>query len=156
LTDLGCRSRLTLHSAGRLFMILETVVTGALALLKTYFGLASEGFAKKLGEKLAEKTGELHGLVRGKFAADPYAVTTLERAAAKPDSDDRLAALRGILSEKLQEDPQFAARVDQLSREAQAADSHGILAIGDRNVVVGGDATGGVLNTGDNVRINSV
>lgn len=134
-------------------MVIEAVAMGAMALLKLYLGKAGEGFAKKVGEQLAEKTGELYQSIKRKFSNDPYAEKTLARAEEDPTSVDRLSALEGILKEKLSGDPDFTKQVDRLVQEAKAADTNRILVMGERNITVGGDASGTFI-TGDSNQVN--
>ena len=134
-------------------MVIEAVAMGAMAILKVFLGKTGEGFAKKVGEQLAEKAGELYQSVKRKFSSDPYALQTLTRVEENPASADRLVALEGVLKEKLGADPEFAKQVERLVQEAKTADANRVLVIGDRNVAVGGNATGTFV-TGDFNQVN--
>jgi hypothetical protein len=134
-------------------MVIEAVAMSAMAILKMLLGKTGEGFAKKVGEQLAEKAGELYQSVKQKFSSDPYALQTLTRAEENPASADRIVALEGVLKEKLGDDPEFAKQVERLVQEAKTADANRVLVIGDRNVAVGGNATGTFV-TGDFNQVN--
>jgi len=58
-----------------------------------------------------------------KFKGDSYAEQTLARAKEMPESEDRQMALKGILAEKMKEDPDFAEEVKKLFDEINKEDS---------------------------------
>ena len=60
----------------------------------------AEAFSKTAGDRLAGKAADLLQTVTGKFRGDSYAEQTLARAREAPESDDRQAALKGILAER--------------------------------------------------------
>jgi hypothetical protein len=132
--------------------MVETITLGAMAILKLYLGKTGEGFAKKVGEKLADKAGELYQSIKSKFKSDTYAEATLARAEADPTSADRLSALEGVLKEKLNGDRDFATILERLIREAKEDDTNQVLVIGERNIAVAGNATGTFI-TGDSNRV---
>jgi hypothetical protein len=129
-------------------MVIEAVAVGAVAILKQYLSKSGEGFAKKVGEKLADKVGQLYHSVKSKFENDPDAKKTLAWTEEDPNSTARLSALEGVLSEKLRSDPNFAMELDRLVQEVKAADTQKMLVVGERNITVGRDANG-VFITGD-------
>jgi len=55
--------------------------------------------------------------VANKFRGDSYAEQTLTRAQEMPESEDRQMALKGILAEKMKDDPDFAEVVKKLFDE---------------------------------------
>jgi hypothetical protein len=134
-------------------MVIEAVTVGAIAILKQYLGKAGEGFAKRAGEKLADKAGELYQSIKRKFQDDPYAEKTLARAEENPTSAERLSALEGVLKEKLGADRDFATLLGRLVQESNAVDVNRVLVTGDRNITVGRDATGTFI-TGNRNRVN--
>ena len=79
-----------------------------------------EAFSKTAGEKLAGKVADLVRAVSGKFKGDSYAEQTLARAKEMPESEDRQAALRSILAEKMKEDSGFAEDVKKLLDEMKS------------------------------------
>jgi hypothetical protein len=129
-------------------MLIETVAASAIAILGPYLAKAGESFAEKAGETLAEKAGALYRAIKDKFKSDSDAEQTINLVEAKPDSKPRLATLEEVLTEKMKEDPDFATTVNRLVAEAKAADSGGVFVFGDRNIAVGGDASGTFI-TGD-------
>jgi hypothetical protein len=66
------------------------------------------------GDKLGAKVAELCQAVVDKFKGDSDAEETLALARKKPESKGRQSALEEVLAEKLQADPDFAARVKKL------------------------------------------
>lgn len=130
-------------------MIIETVAASAIAILAPYIAKAGESFAEKAGEKLAEKAGALYQAIKNKFKSDTDAEQTIALVEAKPDSKARMSALEEILTDKMKEDPDFAATVNRLVEEAKEADSNKVLVFGQRNIAVGGNVSGSTLITGD-------
>ncbi len=78
----------------------------------------AESFSKTAGEKLAGKVAEICRTIETKFKGDSYAEETLARSKDKPESEDRQAALKGVLAEKMVEDRSFADQVTKLVEEA--------------------------------------
>jgi len=130
-------------------MSVQAIAVAATALLGPYLAKAGEAFAKKAGEKLAEKAGALYQAVKKKFKGDAYAEQTLARVEEKPELEGRQAALKEVLTEKLEEDADFAETVRRLVEEAKAADTRNVIAFGERSVAVGGDVSGSTIITGD-------
>ena len=130
-------------------MIVETLAVSAMVVLKQFLGKSGEGFAKKVGEKLADKVGQLYQSIKIKFQSDPDATKTLEWVEEDPTSAARVSALEGILKDKLSHDEGFQKEIERLIGEIRAEDTGGQLVLGERNVTVGRDATG-IFVTGDN------
>lgn len=130
-------------------MIVETIAAGAAAVLGPYLAEAGKGFAKKAGEALAEKASNLYQTIKAKFADDPDAEQALALVESKPDSKGRLLTLKEVLAQKMNGDPEFAEAVNRLVVEARKSDVHNVIAIGERNVAVGGDAIGSTIITGN-------
>ena len=134
-------------------MIIETVAASAIVILAPYLVKAGESFAEKAGEKLAEKAGALYQAIKNKFKSDNDAEQTIALVEAKPDSKARMSALEEILTEKMKEDPNFAATINRLVEEAKEADSRKVLVFGERNIAVGGNVSGSTLITGDSNQV---
>lgn len=130
-------------------MDIQAISTAAIALLSPYLAKAGEAFAEKAGEKLAEKASALYQAIKKKFEGDAYAKQTLARVEEKPESEGRKATLQEVLSEKLEEDADFAEVVRHLVEEAKAADTRKVIAFGERSVAVGGDVSSSTIITGD-------
>lgn len=130
-------------------MPIETVAAAAISILVPYLSEAGKGFAKKFGEKMAEKAGDLYQAIKNKFAGDAYAEQTLGRVEEKPDSETRKSTLEEVLAEKLQEDTDFAQLLQRLIDEAKAADTKNVFAIGERSVALGGNLQNSTVITGD-------
>jgi len=62
---------------------------------------------------------ELISSVSDKFEGDAYAEKTLARANEDPESEDRQVALKGVLADKMKEDPNFAKKVEDLMKKVQ-------------------------------------
>jgi len=87
------------------------------AIAAPFVAKGAEAFSKTAGDRLAGKAAELLRAVSGKFKGDPNAEQTLARAKEMPESEDRQSALKGILVEKMKEDPGFAEDVKKLLDE---------------------------------------
>lgn len=84
-----------------------------------YLAKGADAFSKTAGEKLGGKVVELCQTIENKFKGNAYAEETLARAKEKPESDERQAALKGVLAEKMEEDSDFAQNVSNLVKEVQ-------------------------------------
>ncbi len=100
-------------------MDIQTVATTTLILLSPYLSKAGEAIAENLGEKLAEKVSGLYQTLQEKFRGDDYAEQTLARLEGKPESEGRQAALKEVLIEKMEADPDFAEQLRQLVEESK-------------------------------------
>jgi hypothetical protein len=90
----------------------------SLAVLATPFlAKGAEAFTKTAGEKLGGKVVDLCQAVADKFKGDSYAEQTLARAREMPESEDRQSALKGILTEKMNADSDFAEEIRKLMDE---------------------------------------
>lgn len=90
------------------------------AIAAPFIAKGAEAFSKTAGDRIAGKAAELLQAVSGKFKGDSYAEETLARARRLPESDDRQAALIGILTEKMKEDPVFAEEIGELLDETKS------------------------------------
>jgi len=79
---------------------------------------AAEEAGKKFGTTAWDTAKALYEAVRGKFTADTYAEETLKRAAEKPESEGRRAALAEVLAEKAEADQEFGKQLTQLTQVA--------------------------------------
>jgi len=131
-------------------MIVETIATGAIAVLGPYLAEAGKGFAQKAGETLAETASSLYGMIKAKFTGDSDAEQALAVFEAKPESPGRVLALKEVLTEKMNSDADFAAAVNKLVEQAKSSDSRNLIVFGDRNIATSGDVTGSTFITGDN------
>lgn len=89
------------------------------AVAAPFVAKGADVFSKTAGEKLGGLVGDLGKAVVDKFKGDPDAEQTLSLAQKKPDSEARQGALKEALAEKLEEDPDFAERVQRLVDELQ-------------------------------------
>jgi hypothetical protein len=78
-----------------------------------------EAFSQAAGEKAAEKLDEFCSAIKAKFKGDSYAAQTLARAKEEPESEERIAALKGVIIDKLDEDSSFAEQMGQLIKELE-------------------------------------
>jgi len=79
-----------------------------------YLAKGADAFSKTIGEKIAGKVVELCQTVGNKFKGDSYAEQTLARAGEKPDAKGRQIAVKAVLAEKMEADPNFAEEVRKL------------------------------------------
>lgn len=98
-------------------MVLDPVNLAALA--APFLAKGAEAFTKTAGEKLGGKIVELCQAVADKLKGDSYAEQTLARAKEMPESEDRQSALKGILTEKMNSDSDFAEVIGKLLDEVQ-------------------------------------
>ena len=114
--------------------------------------LAGQEAARKLGEQASEQGFEqaqaLWDRLRPKMEARPAALEAAQDAAAHPDDEDALAALRLQLKKLLAEDQALAQELARLWNEAQASGVT-VIASGSRSVAIGGNVSGSVIVTGD-------
>ena len=119
--------------------------------------LAGQEAAKALGEKAGEQGFEqakaLWDKLRSKMEAGPAALEAAQDAAAHPDDEDSLAALRLQLKKLLAEDPALAQELARLLPQSGPA-GQTVIASGDRSVAIGGSVSGSVIVTGDRNKIN--
>lgn len=84
-----------------------------------YVAKGAESFSNATGEKLGAKVGELCQAVITKFKGDSYAEQTLARAQELPEAEGRQSALKGVMAEKLEADPDFSEKLQNLVDEVQ-------------------------------------
>ncbi len=109
---------------------------------------AAEEAGKRLGADAWERAKALWGKLRPKVESKPALQEAIQDAAAAPQDEDALAALRQQLKKLLAEDQTLAAEIARLWSEAGAAGVT-VTARGSRSVAVGGNVTGSVIVTGD-------
>ncbi|MFN4294016.1 MAG: hypothetical protein ACK4JD_07785 [Thermoflexales bacterium] len=80
---------------------------------------AAEEAGKKLGAEAWERAKALWVRLRPAVVARPAAQEAVQDAAAQPQDEDALAALRRQLKKLLTEDPALAAEIAQLWGEAK-------------------------------------
>jgi hypothetical protein len=129
-------------------MVDPITASAVVALLSTFIVKASDKFAEKVGEKLVDKTGQIYGLLKERFAGDEYAGLTLLRLQEAPENESRKTALENVIKEKMEEDSVFAERLAKLLDEAKQADTNNVIASGERSVAIGGDVYSTNINTG--------
>jgi hypothetical protein len=119
--------------------------------------LAGQEAAKALGEKAGEQGFEqakaLWEKLRPKVEARPAALEAAQDAAAHPDDEDALAALRLQLKKLLAEDQALAQELPRLLSQTRPA-GQTVIASGSRSVAIGGNVSGSVIVTGDRNKIN--
>lgn len=89
------------------------------AIAAPFVAKGADVFSKTAGEKLGGIVGDLGKAVVDKFKGDSYAEQTLARAQEKPEAEGRQSVLKEVLAEKLEEDPDFAEKVQKLVESAQ-------------------------------------
>lgn len=89
------------------------------AIAAPFVAKGAEVFSKTAGEKLGGIVGDLGKAVVDKFKGDSDAEQTLARAQEKPEAEGRQSALKEVLAEKLEGDPEFAEKVQKLVDELE-------------------------------------
>jgi len=119
--------------------------------------LAGQEAAKELGEQASEQAFEqaqaLWDRLCPKMEARPAALEAAQDAAAHPDDEDALAALRLQLKKLLAEDQALAQELARLLPQSGPA-GQTVIASGNRSVAIGGSVSGSVIVTGDRNKIN--
>lgn len=108
-------------------------------------------FLQRIGEKTAEEVSQtlseeavpalkrLFNGLKNRLRPGSYAGNQLEGVEERPDSAPRQEALRDALVEEFEADPAFAAEVESLVKEAEAAGGVRVITATDAGVVAGGD-----------------
>lgn len=123
------------------------------AIAAPFVAKGAEVFSTTAGEKLGGMVGDLCKAVVNKFKGDSYAEQTLARAQEKPEAEGRQSALKEILAEKIDADPDFAEKMCKFAGEMQKEvnqtifDQHGQTLFGSQTNIAG-DFHGSV-NIGD-------
>lgn len=96
------------------------------AVAAPFVAKGAEALAKTAGEKLGGLVGDLCQSVANKFKGDSFAEQTLAGAKEKPDSKARQGALQAVLAEKMEEDPDFAQKIQRLVDDVQKESSQSV------------------------------
>jgi hypothetical protein len=121
-----------------------SLAVAAISLLAPYL----ERFAGRVAEQTADATADLalpavrrlYEAVKAKLRPGTYAGAQLQGVVERPDSEGRQQALRTALVEEMESDPAFAAELERLVAEAQAAVGAQVTAT-NAGVVAGRDVT---------------
>ncbi len=132
---------------GRITVDASLLATDAVALLAPYIARAGNRAADDLGDGAASSVRRLYAAVRDRIKATPGA-DVLDHLSGGVKDVYHLDALRGILAEAIEKDPEFLSALAPLVAEASAdssagrgaSDSHGSVQRGERNVT--GDHAG--------------
>ncbi|MGA9099460.1 MAG: hypothetical protein WB392_11080 [Methanotrichaceae archaeon] len=89
------------------------------AIAAPFVAKGADVFSTTAGEKLGGMVGDLCKAVVDKFKGDSYAEQTLARAQEKPEAEGRQNVLKEVLAEKLEADPDFAEKVQNLMDELE-------------------------------------
>jgi hypothetical protein len=90
---------------------ITTLVGSVVSVVSPYVTKGAEEFAKAVGEVAFEKAKALFAALKRKFSADPEAAGTLAHFEEKPQRYQPV--LEDILSEKMAQDPEFAAELER-------------------------------------------
>jgi len=129
---------------------IPVVVSMIVAAIAPLLAKGAEALAKTASEKVTGKVVELCHTIENKFKGDSYAEQTLARAREKPESEDRQIALKTILTEKMEGDPDFAQKVTKLIEEVQKEQGSSRTVFNQQGQTVQGPQT----NIGGNVQGN--
>lgn len=112
---------------------------------------AGEEAAKRFGADVWEQAKAIWAKIWPKVEASPAAKEAVSDAASMGDDEDALASLRLQIKKLLTQDSGLAREIAVLLEEGQRA-SVTVVVSGDRAVGIGGDMSGGTINTGDNAQ----
>ncbi len=122
----------------------EILAADALATLTAHF-------TKKAVGILAEKTNEFYQKVKEKLSDDPDAEDALKRVEEQPTSKVRQAALKGVMTDRMEEDSSFAEEIQKMVEEMQKVPgSSNVIAYGQGAVAIGRDANAPIITGGGN------
>jgi hypothetical protein len=119
------------------------LATAVVNLLIPYLTKAGQAVADKAAAVAWEKTKAIFAAVKEKLSGDTYTEETLKRVEDEPQSQNRRAALIGVLEEQIKKDPAFADALGRLLAEAKSA---GVETI-QQTVTVSGQARTGDITT---------
>lgn len=100
-------------------MDFQVTATAAMTLLAPYLAKAGENVAGKVGDAMYKQAQTLYTVIKDKFKGDQTAEKTLARVKQEPDKKTWKDAFLGVLTMKLEEDPEFANTIKQLVQEAE-------------------------------------
>jgi len=136
--------------------MLATEITAYLVLVLPYLAnmsqKAAEEASKKIGLDVLESAKGLWGKLRPKVEAKDAAQEALNDVIASPEDENARAALRLQIRKILSEDESLADEISSLWEGIKASNANAI-AIGDRSVVIGGNANASVIVTGENNQV---
>ena len=137
---------------------LASSLTTALVPLLPYLLKAGEGAAGETGKKAVDQSLEwgksLWSKLKLKVEAKPAALEAAQDIAQDPDDQDAQAAFRRQLRKLLTEDQSLADEVSRWLEQGKAG-GNTVNVSGSRNVVIGGDAKGNTIVTGDGNKVKS-
>lgn len=90
---------------------ITALATSVLSVITPYVTKGADEFAKLVGEAAFDKAKAMFAALKQKFSSDREAADTLTRFEEKPQRYQPV--LQDILSEKLTQDPAFAAEMDR-------------------------------------------
>ncbi|HET9610553.1 MAG TPA: hypothetical protein VFP06_13165 [Acidimicrobiales bacterium] len=102
-----------------------TLAAAAVAILAPFLRRVTEQTADNVSEAISDAAvpaaKRLYQAVRARLRPGSYAANQLDGVEERPDSESRQQALQAALAEELEADPSFAAELEALVTEAQAA-----------------------------------
>lgn len=137
---------------------LAVTAAAALTVLQPYLPVLATKAAEKLGEELPVAVGKIFIAIRTRFDTKATAKETLVDLLKSPSDPDIQGAFRVQLKKAMEEDPAFAAAVQNLLAEAAPAEiyraelhgdgaiaqGNGAQAVGRGGVIIGGSVGGNV------------
>ena len=133
--------------------------------LQPYLPLLLAEAARETGKRVPAAIRRLWQEVAERLRRRPAGAEALEDLRAAPEDPDAQAAFRLQVKKHLAADPTWAAHLAALLAQAGSryqaevhdggavAQGPGATAAGERGVVIGGDATGNIIVTGDNNQV---
>lgn len=110
---------------------------------------AIEEVSKRIGEDVWKSAKALWNKLFPKVEAKPAAIEAAQDVASDPDSKGALNALTWQLEKLFASDQTLAQDVKLLLEQAQVTQNTKVSVQGNRNVTIGGDASGNTIITGD-------
>jgi hypothetical protein len=121
------------------FSLAAAAVTLLAPYLERLAGRVAEQATDTIADAALPTVKRLYQTVKAKLRPGSYAGNQLQGLEERPESEGRRQAMRTALAEELESDPTFAAELERLISEAQAAGGIRITAT-DVGVVSGKDA----------------
>ena len=145
------------------------IAANTLTVLSPFLQKLAPAAAEAIGTKVPDAVGALWKAIKQRFDKKAAAREVLEDMLKNPDDGDFQAAFRAQLKKILTEDEGFAAQLqtllDKAAQEIPAeykarlkgsgaiAQGSGAKAVGERGVMIGGNAEGNLIITGDKNKV---
>ncbi len=130
--------------------VLVSILAPCLGVLLAGANAAAEEIGRAVGPDLLAHARRLWAKLRPHVEAKPGAMEAATDVAERPDDERTRGALELQLEKLLRDHPELVQELAPIVKDAVAA---GVVAVGERNVAVGGSVSGSVIVTGDSAAI---